>query len=108
MISFCVVYFSIFRCQLCNTHHSYPADTQRPENAPLWSYFVRDVPDLNRTKIVRFKFLDYFGSAMYGMPLASGNIEKNFLKTYFIKNVQVDVLGMSKGRHAAHVILGRF
>ena len=25
-----------------------PADTQRPEYVPLWSYFGREVPDHNR------------------------------------------------------------
>ena len=34
---------------------------------------TRDVPDHNRTKIGRIRFLIYFGSAMH---LASGNIEK--------------------------------
>ena len=38
--------------------------------------FGWNVPDHNRTKIGRFRFLTYFGSAMYDMHLASGNIEK--------------------------------
>ena len=53
-----------------------PAGTQRPEDFPLWSCFGWNVPDHNRIKIGRFRFLTYFGSAMYGMHLASGNIEK--------------------------------
>ena len=39
-------------------------------------------PGRNRTKIGRFRFLTSFGSAMYGMHLALGNIE-----TYFMENV---------------------
>ena len=35
-----------------------PARKQRPEDVPLWSYFGRDIPDHNRTKIGRFRFLD--------------------------------------------------
>ena len=35
-----------------------PASKQRPEDVPLWSYFGRDIPDHNRTKIGRFRFLD--------------------------------------------------
>ena len=38
--------------------------------------FGRDVPDDNRTKIRRAIFLAYFGSAVSGIHLASGNIEK--------------------------------
>ena len=53
-----------------------PAGTQCYEDVPLWSYFGRNVPDHNRTKIGCLRFLTYFGSAMYGMHLASGNIEK--------------------------------
>ena len=53
-----------------------PVGTQRPEDVPLWSYFGRNVPDRNRTKIGHFRFLTYFGSAMYSVHLASGNIEK--------------------------------
>ena len=52
---------------------SIPADTQ---DFPLWSYVGRAVPDHNRTKIGRIRFLTYFGFAMSGMHLASGNIEK--------------------------------
>ena len=37
---------------------------------------TRDVPDHNRTKIGRIRFLIYFGSTMSGMHLASGNVEK--------------------------------
>ena len=59
-----------------------PAVTKRPEDVPLWSYFSRDVPDYHRTKIGRIKFLTYFGSAISGMHLASGNM-KNFPKTLF-------------------------
>ena len=53
-----------------------PAGTQRPEDVPLWSYFGCNVPDHNRSKIGRLRFLTYFGSAVYGMHLASENIEK--------------------------------
>ena len=49
----------------------YPASTQCPEDVRLWSNFGRDVPDHNRTKIGRFRFLIYFGSSVYGMHLAS-------------------------------------
>ena len=42
----------------------FPAGTQRPEDVPLWPYFGRDVPDHNRTKIGRIRFLTYFSSAM--------------------------------------------
>ena len=52
-----------------------PVGTQWPEDVPLWSYFGWDVPDHNRTKIVCIKFLTYFGSAMSGMHLVSGNKE---------------------------------
>ena len=41
----------------------YPAGTQRHEDVPLWFYFARDVPDYNRTKIERIRFLTYFGFA---------------------------------------------
>ena len=57
------------------TKDSIPAGTRRPEDVPLWSYFGRDVPNHSRTKIGRIKFLTYFGSALSGMHLASGNIE---------------------------------
>ena len=53
-----------------------PAGTQRPKDVPLLSYFGRDVPDHNRTKIERNRFLTYFGSAMSDMHLTSQNIEK--------------------------------
>ena len=55
---------------------SYPTGTQRPEDVPLCSCFGRDVPNHNRTKIGRIRFLTSFASAMSGMYLASGNIEK--------------------------------
>ena len=54
----------------------FTADTQHSEDVPLWSYFGQDVPDHNRTKIRRIRFLTYFCSAMSGMHMASGNIEK--------------------------------
>ena len=44
---------------------------------PLWSYFGRDFPDNNRTKIGPTRFLTFFGSTMSGMQLASGNIENS-------------------------------
>ena len=53
-----------------------PSRTQRPEDAPLWSYFGRDAPEHNRTKIGRIRPLIYFGSAMSDLHLASRNIEK--------------------------------
>ena len=85
--------FLVFSCELCEickktffaeqhwtSASAYssinPAGTQRPEDVPLWSYFGRDAPDHNRTKIGRIRFLTYCGSAMSGMHLASGNIEK--------------------------------
>ena len=43
---------------------------------------------------------------MSGMHLASGNKE-NFSKTYFMENVEIDVLRTSQGRHAEGVTLGR-
>ena len=52
------------------------AGTQRSEDVPLQSYFDRDIPYHNRTKIGRIMFLIYFDSAMSGMHLTSGNIEK--------------------------------
>ena len=55
---------------------TFPAGTQRPEDVPLWSYFGRDDPDHNRTKIGRIRFFTYFGSAMSDIHLASENIEK--------------------------------
>ena len=55
---------------------TYPAGTQRFEDVPLCFYFGRDVPNHNRTKIRRIRFLTYFGFAISGMYLASGNIEK--------------------------------
>ena len=33
-------------------------------------------PGHNRPKIGRFRFLTYFGSAMYGIHLAAGNIQE--------------------------------
>ena len=62
-----------------------PADTQRPEYVPLWSYFGREVPDHNRNKIGRIRFLTYFGPAMSDLHLTSGN-RKMSLKTYFMDN----------------------
>ena len=53
-----------------------PAGTQRPEDVPLWSYFGRGIPDYNRTKMGRIWFFTYFGFAMSGMHLASGNVER--------------------------------
>ena len=53
-----------------------PAGTQHLEDISLWSYFNRDVPDHNRTKIGRIRFLTYFGSAMSDLHLASENKEK--------------------------------
>ena len=38
--------------------------TQLPEEVLLWPYFFQDIPDHNRTKIGRMRFLIYFGSAM--------------------------------------------
>ena len=35
----------------------FPAGTQRPKDFPLWSYFGRDVPGHNKTKIGRIRFL---------------------------------------------------
>ena len=54
----------------------YPADTQRHEDVHLWSYFGWDAPDLNGSKVGGIKFLTYFGSAISGMHLGSGNKEK--------------------------------
>ena len=69
---------SAWRDDLVSTYRdSYlPAGTQLPEDVPLWSWFGREVPDHNRTKIGRFRFLTYFSSTMYGMHLALGNIQK--------------------------------
>ena len=36
---------------------SFPAGTRRPKDVPRWSYFGRDVPDHNRTKIGHIRFL---------------------------------------------------
>ena len=63
-----------------------PAGTQRPEDVPLWSYFGQDVPDHNRTKVGRIRFLTCFGSLMSDLHLASRNMEKISLKTYFMDN----------------------
>ena len=57
-------------------NNNFPAGTQRPENVPLWSYFGRDVPDHNWTKIGRIWFLTYVCSAMSDIHLVSDNIEK--------------------------------
>ena len=54
-----------------------PASTQRLEDFPKWSYLGRDVPDHNKTKIGRIRFLTYFGSVLSDMQLKSGKIEKN-------------------------------
>ena len=59
-----------------------PADAQRPEDVPLWSYFGREVPDHNRNKIARIRFLTCFGSAMSDLHLTSGN-RKISLKNLF-------------------------
>ena len=53
-----------------------PVGTKHLKDVPLWYYFGRDVPDHNRTKIGRIRFLTYFGSAMPGMHLLLGNIDK--------------------------------
>ena len=75
----------VLSCEFCkiskNTFFTDPVGTQRPEGVPVWSYFGRDVPDHNRTKIGRNSFLTYFGSAMFDLHLASGNIEKFPKKT---------------------------
>ena len=39
-----------------------PAGTQCPEDVPLWTYFGRDVPDNNRTKTGRIRFLTCLSS----------------------------------------------
>ena len=54
----------------------YPAGTQSPEDVPLWSYFGRDDPDYNRTKIGHVRFLTYFGSTIADIQLESGKIKK--------------------------------
>ena len=41
----------------------FPAGIQRLEEVPLWSYFGRDVPCHNRTKIRPIRFLTYFDSS---------------------------------------------
>ena len=46
------------------------------QGRPLMMLFGRDVPDHDRTKIGRVRFLTYFGSAMSDLHLVSGNIEK--------------------------------
>ena len=66
----------LFTMHGCLHPKSNPAGTKRPEDVFLWSYFGRDLPDHNRTKIGRIRFLTYFGFVMSGMHLASGNIEK--------------------------------
>ena len=53
-----------------------PAGTQRLEDVPIWPYFVRGISNHSRTKIARIRFLTYFGYAMSGKYLASGNVEK--------------------------------
>ena len=53
----------------------FPAGTQRLEDVPLLSYFGRDVPDHNRTKIGRIRFATSFGSAKSDLQVASGNLE---------------------------------
>ena len=63
-------------CICCLFTRKYPAGKQGHEDVPLWAYFDRDVPDHNRTKIGRIRFLTYFGSAMSDLHLTSQNIEK--------------------------------
>ena len=55
----------------------FPASTERPQDIALWSYFGRDVPDHNRTKIGRVGFLTYFGPTMSDIHFALRNIEKS-------------------------------
>ena len=55
---------------------SIPAGTQRPKDVPLWSYFGRDVPDYNRTKIGSIRFITYFDSTMSDLSLVSRKVEK--------------------------------
>ena len=52
----------------------FSAGTHRHEDVPLWSYFGRDVPHHNRTKIGRVRFLTYFISAMSDVHLTLKNI----------------------------------
>ena len=80
---------------------NYPACTQRPENVPLWSYFGRDVPDHNRTKIERIMFFNLFWLCNVCSTLGMRKYRKISPKTYFMDNYQVDVLRTSQGCHAA-------
>ena len=42
--------------KLILVYEMYSAGTQRPEDVPLWSYFSQNVPEHNRTKIIRINF----------------------------------------------------
>ena len=55
---------------------NHPTVIQRPKDVFLSCFFGRDVPNHNRTKIRRIRFLTYFDSTMHVMHLESGNIEK--------------------------------
>ena len=58
-----------------------PSHKQCPADVLLWSYFGRDVPDHNRTKIGRIRFLTYFDRAISDRQLESEKIEKIPWKT---------------------------
>ena len=47
---------------------------EHSEDVPLWSYFVRDAPDRNRSKIGHIRFLTYFGSSMSDVHFALRDI----------------------------------
>ena len=53
-----------------------PVDTKCVKDIPLWSCFGRKVPDHNKTKIGRARFLAFLGPAMPDIHLTSGNIGK--------------------------------
>ena len=74
----------------------FPVGTQRLEDVPSWSYFGRDVPENNRTKIGRIKFLSCFSSSISGMQLASKNIQKFFQRAILWKVFKSTCWGRAK------------
>ena len=80
----------IFFQLLISQKHSWlqinPSQHTTSRGRPLIVLFCGDVPDHNRTKIGRIKFLIYYGSVMSDKHLVSGNTENISLKTYFMDN----------------------
>ena len=60
--------------------------------SPYGPNFGRGVPDRNRTKTGRIRFLTHFGSKMSDIHLKSENRVKNCLKTYFLEYDSIYVL----------------